>query len=144
MSRPSYVTTPLSAGIAPVTRLKMVVLPAPFGPMKAVINPLSTVTERSRIAWSPPKCLSSPSMWSSSPVGAGVKRFLLLAAQQTLGPQHREQHQHEPIDDLLRARGDLRGQVDVAHPVGDRHDEESCQWNGPQPAGAGDDHHRQN
>ncbi len=40
---PSNLMLPVSAGSTPVTRLKNVVLPAPFGPIKAWICPVATL-----------------------------------------------------------------------------------------------------
>jgi len=48
---------PLSGIRKPETRLKSVVLPAPFGPMTALIMPGSTRKLTSFTAWSPPKRL---------------------------------------------------------------------------------------
>src|SRR6478735_9832336 len=48
---------PLLGGIAPATRLKKVVLPAPLGPMIALILPCSTTVETSFTAARPPKRL---------------------------------------------------------------------------------------
>jgi len=42
IARPSKRTSPVSGARKPVTRLKSVVLPAPFGPMSPTIAPAST------------------------------------------------------------------------------------------------------
>ena len=46
MRRPSKQTSPSSARIVPPIRLKAVVLPEPFGPIRPVIVPSSTVNEQ--------------------------------------------------------------------------------------------------
>ena len=48
-------TLPESADIIPVIMLKIVVLPAPFGPISAVILPSGIVKEAPPTATSPPK-----------------------------------------------------------------------------------------
>src|SRR5829696_5249982 len=66
-SIPSKWTWPLSAGIRPVTRLKSVVFPAPFGPMMALSLPLSSSRSTSSTATSPPKRRVKPWMRSEAP-----------------------------------------------------------------------------
>src|SRR5688500_6594948 len=54
MSWPRNVTRPLSGRWKPVSRLKSVVLPAPFGPMRPVIVPSRTASEHRSTARTPP------------------------------------------------------------------------------------------
>ena len=54
-SRPDTCTAPSVGSYTPVIALNSVVLPAPFGPMTAVIEPRITSTETSLTAVRPPK-----------------------------------------------------------------------------------------
>jgi hypothetical protein len=60
MSLPSKYIFPAEGGKTPVMRLKKVVLPEPFGPMIAFIEPLSTSRLIPLTAISPPKFLVNP------------------------------------------------------------------------------------
>src|SRR3546814_10754846 len=55
-------------------RLKVVVLPAPLGPMSAWIRPLATARSTSCTARMPPKRFSTPATSSTGPWGAGGRR----------------------------------------------------------------------
>src|SRR5438094_7768624 len=55
MSSPSNTIEPRVGRRKPVKRLKQVVLPAPFGPIRPTISPLSTVRSTRLTAASPPK-----------------------------------------------------------------------------------------
>src|SRR5262245_31905921 len=55
MSRPSKVTTPALAGVTPQIVLTMVVLPAPFGPIRPSTSPLLTEMDTSLSAFNPLK-----------------------------------------------------------------------------------------
>ena len=57
MSRSPSATVPLSGGSRPVSALKHVVFPAPFGPMRDVISPAGTSSDKSLTATRPPKRL---------------------------------------------------------------------------------------
>src|SRR5699024_6200582 len=57
MSMPSTVMRPLFGFSAPVTRLMVVVLPEPFGPIRLTISPRRSVNDMSCTAAMPPKCL---------------------------------------------------------------------------------------
>src|SRR5690606_15750347 len=65
---------PSLGGMAPATRLKKVVLPAPLGPMMALILPASKVTLTSLTAARPPKRLVRLLIFSSgcSAMGTGL------------------------------------------------------------------------
>ena len=60
MSCPSSVSVPLLTSCSPVIALKIVVLPAPFGPMSPVTHPRSTSRSTSFTALWPPKRMVSP------------------------------------------------------------------------------------
>src|SRR5258708_34181612 len=55
MTAPSKTIEPIRHFSAPATRLTSVVLPAPFGPMRAVIDPRLTEKGHPTTALSPPK-----------------------------------------------------------------------------------------
>src|SRR6185312_1537860 len=75
MSAPSTTIAPSSGLSAPVTMLMVVVLPDPFGPISPTISPRDSVKERPWTAWTPPKCLASPSTEKN---GASASTALLL------------------------------------------------------------------
>ena len=64
---PSSQTSPASARIVPPIRLKVVVLPEPFGPIRPVIVPRSTSNEHPSTARTPSKLRSRPLTSSSVP-----------------------------------------------------------------------------
>ena len=61
-SSPLSMTEPASGGMAPVSRLNTVVLPAPLGPTRAVIVPWRSSMSRSLAATMPPKRLLTPAV----------------------------------------------------------------------------------
>src|SRR3990167_6104974 len=135
MSRPSRSTAPASGRRWPVTRLKSVVLPAPFGPMIAAISPRATARLTPATAWKPAKALwtprpSSPPEPREAPA-AGVERADDAAGKREQEhDQDRAEHERPVLGvgrDLLvqheqheRADG---GAVEVAHAAEDRHDQ---------------------
>src|SRR5712691_10251605 len=64
-SRPKKEMAPVLTGSEPEMRLNSVVLPAPFGPMRARRSPGRTASDTSPTACSPPKYLETPSSWSA-------------------------------------------------------------------------------
>src|SRR5215475_10795608 len=91
--RPAKRMVPRSGLRKPEARLKTVVLPAPFGPITAVIEPSATAKEAPSTAATPPKAL--PTLSSSSSTALLVEQQLAAAAEQALGPQRHEQHQQQ-------------------------------------------------
>src|SRR5258707_7461995 len=75
-SRSLNTTRPSSGSRCPVIRLKSVVLPAPLGPMIALIDPRGTVNDTPPTAMKPPKFLESPRTSSTGgpPRHAGPQR----------------------------------------------------------------------
>src|SRR6185503_17886239 len=76
MLRPSSVIAPPSGRNAPVTRLMVVVLPEPFGPIRPTISPRCRSAEKPATAAMPPKCLFSALATKYGASGAGI--FALL------------------------------------------------------------------
>eukprot|EP01136_Pigoraptor_vietnamica_P012860 Opistho-1_new@53223 len=74
MSRPSNVMLPLVGLMTPPIRLKKVVLPAPFGPMMALILPRSIVVLTSFTAALPPKRLVRFLISSTAHLRLGLNR----------------------------------------------------------------------
>ncbi len=75
MSRPPYRTVPASVFVNPVSSSNVVVLPAPFGPIRPRVSPALTSNDTPRTAWMPPKLLTIPSASSSAPErGARCRR----------------------------------------------------------------------
>src|SRR6266480_3178651 len=96
MRCPPNRTTPPDARAYPLIRLNAVVLPAPFGPISAVIEPRSTSNVAPSTAATPPKCFASP---STSRIGASLKGELLAFPEQSLRPEGHQQHQEGADDD---------------------------------------------
>src|SRR5499426_3903482 len=100
MSRPSKRMCPASGPSAPVTRLKNVVLPAPFGPMIAWIPPASTGRSSFERTTSLPKLRESPSTASSGTLTAQREPGQQGRVEQPLRP-HEHHGQHEKaVEDL--------------------------------------------
>src|SRR5919109_3048446 len=99
--------------------LKKVVLPAPLGPISAVIEPSRTPRVARSTARMPPKRLTTPSASKIVPlprtgagalaVGAGsvTEDHLLSLPERTLGPEGHQADEHETDDDEPQG-GDLR------------------------------------
>src|SRR5690606_16784418 len=133
-SSPSNLIVPPSGTILPATMLNRVDLPAPFGPISPVIDPLATFSEQSETAFRPPKLLEtfSTSMSAStdcpSPIvlvlhpSRGFFRHLVIStgpgqcrpgsrraqsAQQRIGRRHIVGQQHVVQDRQPRQRLDV-------------------------------------
>ncbi len=73
ISTPLSLTEPLSAGMKPVNKPNRVLLPAPFGPIRAVTLRAGTCRVTPRTAWIPPKLLTrSATSRSDSPVASSA------------------------------------------------------------------------
>src|SRR5262245_62710971 len=133
MSSPSSRMRPAEGLSTPVSRLITVVLPAPFGPIKAWRAPFSILSETPATAAMPPKCFSKPTVSSTTgmaqrPSGRSeehtselqslrhiVCRLLLEKKKDKLGrrlrevegrgaEEHRRAHRAR-LDQVLRAEG---------------------------------------
>src|SRR3954469_11832555 len=69
MSRPSRRMLPAVGRSTPVKRLMSVVLPAPFGPIRAWRTPFWTASETLSVATIPPKFFSSALVSSTGSIG---------------------------------------------------------------------------
>ena len=65
---------PPDGGSTPVIRLKVVLLPAPLGPISATISRGRTSKETSLTAITPPNCLRALSICSSASGAAAARR----------------------------------------------------------------------
>src|SRR5215471_11373944 len=74
MSCPSSRMRPAEGRSTPVSRLITVVLPAPFGPIKAWRAPFSILSETPATAAMPPKCFSRPTVSSATGMSASLLR----------------------------------------------------------------------
>src|SRR5262252_1066346 len=100
ISRPAKRMCPASGPRAPVTRLKNVVLPAPFGPMIAWIPPLSTVRSSFERTASFPKLRESPSTASSGTLTAEREPGQQGRVEQTLRPNEHHDEDEQAVEDL--------------------------------------------
>src|SRR5262245_59678725 len=85
MSSPSSRMRPADGRSTPVSRLITVVLPAPFGPIRAWRAPCSILSETPATAAMPPTCFSRPTVSSVM----GMSASLLLHPFPTLLRQRR-------------------------------------------------------
>src|SRR3954462_4973807 len=67
ISTPSHRSEPAVAGSVPDSRLKIVLLPDPFGPIRPRISPRSTLNDTLLTAVNPPNRLTSPLTTSTAP-----------------------------------------------------------------------------
>src|SRR5215207_9370502 len=112
--------------------LKNVVFPAPFGPMRAVIDPSRMSIVAPLTARMPPKRLTTP---SALKMGASLTEHHLLAlAEYPLWPEGHEQDQdqadhHESQGrDLVRRQGQIHEPHSLEHhPEDDRPDEDAAE-----------------
>ena len=155
---------PPLAGSTPVIRLNIVLLPAPFGPIRATISLAFTSNDTLLTATTPPNCLRA-SRTSSSAAGAvagllarrqrgGVRRDLL--ARRTLWKQRhqprpeaarrdlQQQHQQAAEDDGLELRLHLeqRRQHALQNVLQDG-DDARAEHRAPDVTGAADHRHEQ-
>ena len=109
IGRPSKRTVPRSGRKKPATRLNSVVLPAPFGPISAVIEPRPTSRMRRR----PPQPAETLGDVSNLEHGvASLKDQLLLPAEDALRPERHQRDQDQP--DEHEAEVGALGRVEVA------------------------------
>src|SRR3990167_6379806 len=136
MSRPSRSTAPASGRRWPVTRLKSVVLPAPFGPMIAAISPRARARLTPATAWKPSNALWT-SRTSSTPEPQEAPAPVVERTDEPAGEREQQHDQdraeHErPVlgvgrDLLVQHEQHERtdgGTVEVAHAAEDRHDQD--------------------
>src|SRR5215207_4216685 len=102
--------------------LKKVVLPAPLGPISAVIERSRTDSVARSTARIPPKRLTTPSASkiggpaAAAPLGSITEDHLLTLAEDSLGAEGHQPDQDQPDDDEAQ-RGDPRlGQRQVDEP----------------------------
>src|SRR5215471_5189401 len=96
-------------------RLKLVVLPAPFGPMSATVSPSFTEKLTSWTARRPPNRLLKPLMTSASAIERRLNRSAMRAHAALIGfgdkahdpgrPPQDHRHQNEAVDRELHAAG---------------------------------------
>src|SRR5690348_12470298 len=84
--------------------LKVVDLPAPFGPIRAWIAPRSTFRLKSLTATSPPKRMVRPSTASMGSAMAVAPELRHGCREQAARRIHHENHEDEAVDDLLELR----------------------------------------
>src|SRR5450631_242367 len=108
----------------PVISANNVVLPAPFGPITAVMLPRSTVSDASRTASSPLNRLDMPSTAKIGSTMRGLPRLFGRPLQQPAQPRNNigdaawcksdHQNQHDAVDHEIEARnvsGDVLGRL---------------------------------
>src|SRR5213593_2510452 len=107
MSRPFRITAPASGRRWPVTRLKNVVLPAPFGPMIAAIWPRATPSVTPATAWKPSKALRTLRTSSMTHPQARHARGQRADDAARKCEQDHDQYGAEHERPVLGVRGDL-------------------------------------
>src|SRR5688572_11477158 len=126
--------SPASGAYTPAIRLKMVVLPAPFGPIRALMLPRGISKEASRTARSPRNDLE---MYLTSSIKlelAGERR------PDGVGQEHDHDEQADAVEHLLHARDfDAELQHELAHAFRERGEQERADQRADQRADATDD-----
>src|SRR5579859_6484983 len=89
---PSNSIAPWSGLMKPVARLNSVVLPAPFGPISAVIDPRSTSKVAPSTALRPPKLLTRS---RTAKIGSATEHHLLALTENALGSQNHHENQYQ-------------------------------------------------
>src|SRR5262245_15015985 len=129
-------TLPASGCRWPVIRLKSVVLPAPLGPMMALIEPRGTLKLTPPTAWKPAKLLRRPWTSSTGDSRAGAPQEQGDRACDAARKHEEEHHENGPEHErpVLRIGHDLlvepdehgcaqSGPPEGAHPAQQRHDQ---------------------
>src|SRR5215472_11453931 len=130
-------TLPASGRRCPVIRLKSVVLPAPLGPMMALIEPRGTLKLTPPTAWKPAKLLRRPWTSSTGDSRAGAPQEQGRRAGDAPREYEEEHHENGPEHErpVLRVGHDLlvepdergrahRGTPEGAHAAEQRHDQD--------------------
>src|SRR5690242_20245842 len=94
MLSPSNTTLPVAAWRKPEMQLKSVVLPAPFGPINAVIEARATSSDTSLTAIKPPKRTDICRAERIAP--SALKRVLLAVAEDALRPPDDQHDECQP------------------------------------------------
>src|SRR5829696_1975671 len=112
-SRPCSSTPPAVGRTSPESRLKSVVLPAPFGPMMPTSSPARTSSETSTTILAPP--MSSPRLRVAR-IGAGVATIPEIRESPLARLRRGDERPLDPRDDLRRpASVGLLDQLDLEH-----------------------------
>src|SRR5918999_5226490 len=94
--------SPRSGRWKPEITLKSVVLPAPFGPIRAVIEPCPTSSVAPSSAAMPPKCFTTPS--TARIFAPLLKDHLLALAEDALWAERHQPDEDEPDHDEAQVR----------------------------------------
>src|ERR1700675_480883 len=105
MSRPSKRIAPPLTGSTPDTQLMSVVLPEPFGPMSPKRSPALTDRLTPLSAVKPPKRLTSPCTSSSASAIASAPSQAPHEAEDSLGREDDEGHEHDAHDEQIHLGG---------------------------------------
>src|SRR6185437_15639582 len=111
MSRPSKTMRPASGRWKPARAANKVVLPAPFGPIRATISPAWTSRETPSTAFRPPNDLLMPLTSSMAPSSMAIHPA--EQAGQAVGQTADNQHQHDTVDDQAERLDVLEGRHDA-------------------------------
>src|SRR5688572_17982378 len=131
------VISPLSGVWTPAIMLKMVVLPAPLGPIRATIEPSGTEKLAACTARRPRKDFDRLATASMLAVQAELLRERRPHA---LGQEHDHQQQARAVEHLLYARHvDAKLQHQLAHSLGEPGDEQRADQRADEGADAADD-----
>src|SRR6185295_6930482 len=91
MDLPRYSMSPPAEGWMPVTAFSVVVLPAPFAPIRLTSSPSRTSKLAPLTAWMPPLATRKPSTWSNALVAMDVpapRRSMRLVSGAEVGLDH--------------------------------------------------------
>src|SRR6476659_2553574 len=115
ISRPKADTDPVSGRKNPVIRLKLVVLPAPFGPISATVSPSFTEKPTSWTARNPPNSLLKFRITSASAIERRLDHAATCAHARRINfadeshdpgwPPQDDRHQDQAVNGKLHAPG---------------------------------------
>src|SRR5437867_4634079 len=98
-SRSLKITCPPSGLRCPVIRLKRVVLPAPLGPMMALMEPRGTVRLTPPTAWKPSKLLRTSRTSSTGPSPRQAAPDQAGRSRDAAGEDEEEEDENGPEDE---------------------------------------------
>src|ERR1051326_6964352 len=102
-ARPSNLMAPSSGASTPVSRLKKMVLPGPFGPISARTLAGATSISSSLSAKNPPNRFVRPLISRQAAARSGMARrpqaAERIAREQAVGPQNHHHHDDDSVDD---------------------------------------------
>src|SRR5580692_1978945 len=103
-SCPAKTIRPAVGVVSPATQLKNVDLPAPFGPIRPMISPSSTLKSAPATARKLPKALDTLVASSSMAAFPQARRQAVPQIEQSAGFETRDQHNDAAVENVSQPR----------------------------------------